>query len=275
MRDLERIRERDEASGSRAALWLLAGGVALGLISGGAFLIARPGGSADPADDDPLTRLDRAAGLSARAPAADEDERAPEVSREELSFPSTLIEQDSRPEVAAALAAAGAEADHPDPLPGTTAAPVAGAGDTAARAPAPVSPTLPAAVAAGPAGPALARAVERDPLVAAALPPDPAPRRIAPRGYDGEYTIQIISYDEPNEARAFADSLRARGHQAFVVSADIPERGRYWRVRVGPFETLREAEAYRERFEHDEHMNTIVVKRPHEGEGPVVHGERG
>ncbi len=45
------------------------------------------------------------------------------------------------------------------------------------------------------------------------------------------------------------------------MAADIPERGRFYRVRIGPFDTQREADAYRHRFEDEERMNTIVIRR--------------
>ena len=82
----------------------------------------------------------------------------------------------------------------------------------------------------------------------------------APRGHDGEFTLQVISYDRPEPSKAFAEGLRAKGHEAFVVAADIPDRGRYYRVRIGPFKGRAEADAYRKKFEDDEHMNTYVVR---------------
>ena len=33
-------------------------------------------------------------------------------------------------------------------------------------------------------------------------------------------------------------------------------------MRIGPFESMRQAEAYREQFERSEGMNTFVVRRP-------------
>ena len=47
----------------------------------------------------------------------------------------------------------------------------------------------------------------------------------------------------------------------FVSEAQVDERGHYWRVRVGPFESRREADEYRRRFETEERMNTYVVRR--------------
>ena len=51
------------------------------------------------------------------------------------------------------------------------------------------------------------------------------------------------------------------------TSADIPDRGRFYRVRIGPFESPRDADAYRRRFESEERMNTIVI-RQRETEAP-------
>ncbi len=59
----------------------------------------------------------------------------------------------------------------------------------------------------------------------------------------------------------FALSLRRRGHRAFVSDAEVPERGHFWRVRIGPFDDRREAASYRSSFEQDENMNTIVIRR--------------
>jgi hypothetical protein len=84
----------------------------------------------------------------------------------------------------------------------------------------------------------------------------------APVGRDGRYTVQVISYETRGEAAAFAAALRARGYGAFVMSAEVPGRGTMHRVRVGPFENLRSAEAFRREFEERERMATMVVRRP-------------
>jgi cell division septation protein DedD len=124
-----------------------------------------------------------------------------------------------------------------------------------------LSARLPAAVAAGSSAQKLTHAAKHDQLVAQALPSADEQER-ARHGEEGEFTLQVISYDSPGPAQAFASNLRKKGHEAFVTSADVPERGRYYRVRIGPFKTRDRAESYRRKFEQDEHMNTIVVKRP-------------
>lgn len=257
MRDLEHIQERDypDGPGRRVVMLVLAAGVTVSLVFAMGMLLNDADAVAVAEEHDPLSALDRAAGLVA----TDDDADAPlDVDRADMRFPETLTEDD-RPEVAAALAAAAAEAQHLDPIqPGTLQAPplLPGVGliDSIAH-------SLPAAATAGNMTSTLARAVPGDPLVAASIPRPVGPTQFAPPGMEGLYTLQVISYRSNEEAQAFATSLRARGHQAFVTSADIPDRGMHWRVRIGPFDTMRDAERYRSEFEAEENMNTFVVRR--------------
>ncbi len=250
MRDLEQIRERDDGAGRRLGLYALGTVVAAGLVFAvGAFVSDRADAADGPAQD-PLARLDAMEGLSA-APAA--AIVPPPLSREALTFPVALTEdQDARPEVDQALAAAGAEAAALIALPRM-------------REEASAVPTsLPAAVAAGSAGRVFARPagdvlLERAP--AADRTETAAPVQA---GSEGAYTVQVISYDDREAADAFAAALRLRGHHAFVTVADLPGRGRHFRVRIGPFSSLHEAEIYRDSFEARERMATIVVRRPDE-----------
>lgn len=286
MRDMDQIRERDEDGiGRKLGVIGLAVLAALGLLFAIGVVVGK---AAEPdeavRDEDPLARLDRAAGLEA---GSSEDEAIPTIERESLTFPEALTARDSvsddRPEVESAVAAAAAEQAHPDPIePGPAATPrsetlpaaLARGDDDLTDTPARGTHTaLPAAVAATPARDVLARAMERDPLVAAALPPES--NRPAPRGREGEYTLQVSSLPNAPMASSFCDQLRARGHRAFVVVADVPNRGRHWRVRIGPFETMAEADSYRREFERTERMNTYVVRRPdpdaerEDREGPI------
>lgn len=265
MRDLERMRERDEgdSAGRRVALLGLAGVTTVGVVLALCLQVGTTSADDAAADADPLARLDRASGLAPVATDDEEDEAAAEleeVDPVQLSFPARL-QRDDRPELAAAVAAAAAELRHPDPLPATgvptIAAPIVPvtAADLAERLPA----ALPAAIAAGGSG-SLARAAVHDPMLQGALP-EASVGEAAPEGRDGEYTVQVISYDSPEGAQAFAAGLRARGHRAFVLRAEVEGRGTVYRVRIGPFETNGEAQSYRRRFEETERMNTIVVRR--------------
>jgi cell division septation protein DedD len=271
MRDLEQLRERadgGDGTGRRLALLALAAATTMGLVL--ALCLQVGTGTADDAESeaDPLARLDRASGLAPDAPRVGP---APEVSADTdvdtvaLTFPESLQGSD-RPEVAAALAAASAELRHPDPiarsarsgsgLP-TIAAPIVPISSASITERLPTA--LPAALAAGTGG-AIARAAPHDPMLLDALPEERIGES-APEGHDGDYTVQVISYDSPEGAHAFAAGLRARGHRSFVMRADVEGRGTVYRVRIGPFHTQAEAATYRRQFEETERMSTIVVRR--------------
>ncbi len=238
MRDLERIEERS-TDDSRGVL-VLSG---VGLIAAVGIVVAAVAALPDDEDaarQDPLEMLAIAdEPPPEQSPQPSED---PDIDPETLSFPATLT--DTRPEVAMAVAAATAELEHLDPV--TRKPPRS---DIAAG--------LPAAVTAGPDGEIVELVADHDPLVAATVPGNV---EISPAGHEGRYTLQVISYRDPQEARIFASALRKRGHAAYVTSGTVEDRGTHWRVRIGPFETRQEAESYRTTFEREEGMNTFVVR---------------
>ena len=238
MRDLERIEERPSDEG-RGVL-VLSG---VGLVAALAIVIAVVAALPDTAEsrvEDPLQMLAIAeeAG-TAEEPVPEED---PDINPETLSFPATLT--DNRPEIAVAVAAAAAELEHLDPV-------------TRRPPPSDIAAGLPAAVTAGPDGEVVEMAATHDPLVAATVPEH---TKSAPAGYEGRYTLQVISYRDAQEARIFASALRKRGHAAYVTSGNVEGRGMHWRVRIGPFETRQQAQSYRTTFEREEGMNTFIVR---------------
>lgn len=242
MRDLDRIEERSSDEGRRilvlSGVGLLA---ALGIVVAAVAALPDDGKSQEK---DPLQMLAASQAVRQEArqersePAAD-----PEINPETLSFPTTLVTE-TRPEVAAALAAAAAELEHLDPLT-----------DPAPRAD--IAAVLPAAVTAGPDGEVVERAAALDPLVAAGPRDKPA---LSPAGREGLYTLQVISYGDPQEAHVFANALRKRGHAAYVTVGAVEGRGTHWRVRIGPFDTRQEAQSYRTTFEREEGMNTFIIR---------------
>jgi DedD protein len=271
VRDLEQLEERDpEDRGRRigtivmATLGIVALTFAVGVVVGKAAEPSAP-------EKDPLDQLDRVAAAtmkpSLEKALAPQGKAPVQVDAMALAFPKTLTEDEDRPEVLAALAAAeqeeanlAAAANVVDDLTPSAAELTVPENDIEESDEAEEPAVLPAVVAAGSARRTLARTAEHDELVAAVMP-EGAPQERAPHGGDGEYTLQVISYDAPGPAQAFASNLRAKGHEAFVASADIEGRGRYYRVRIGPFKVRQTAEAYRHKFEEQEHMNTIVVRR--------------
>lgn len=240
MRDLERIEERSSDEGR--GILVLSG---VGLVAALAVVLAVVAALPDTAESrvaDPLHMLAIAEQTDVEAAVVDEED--PEIDPETLSFPATL--SDNRPEVAVAVAAAAAELEHLDPV-------------TRRPPPSDIAAGLPAAVTAGPDGDVVELAATHDPLVAATVP---ARTETAPAGREGRYTLQVISYRDPQEARIFASALRKRGHSAYVTSGIVEDRGMHWRVRIGPFETRQQAQSYRTTFEREEGMNTFIVRNP-------------
>lgn len=237
MRDLELIEERSSEEG-RGVLVLSGVGLvaALGVVI--AAVAAVPG-AAESTSEDPLQMLAIAQQMESEEQIPAEE---PKLDPETLSFPATLT--DTRPEVAVAVAAATAELEHLDPV--TRRPPRS---DIAAG--------LPASVTAGPDGDVVEMAAKHDPLVAATVPEH---TKRSPAGYEGRYTLQVISYRDAQEAQVFTSALRKRGHAAYVTSGTVEDRGTHWRVRIGPFDTRQEAQSYRTTFEREEGMNTFIVR---------------
>ncbi len=244
MRDLDRIEERSSSEG-RGVLALSGVGLVAAIAVVVAVVAALPDdGESKP--EDPLQMLAIAENADAQTEAKEAEKEPvvePAIDPETLSFPTTLVSE-TRPEVAAAMAAAAAELAHLDPL--TKPPPRS---DIAAG--------LPASVTAGPDRKVVEMAAIRDPLVAATVP---ANTISAPAGHEGRYTLQVISYRDDNEAQVFTSALRKRGHAAYVTTGTVEGRGTHWRVRIGPFESRQQAQNYRTTFEREEGMNTFIVR---------------
>jgi DedD protein len=192
-----------------------------------AVALARRPGPAPPRPGSPLDALPALSATPVREL----------VTPGEVTFPSILSDE-GRPTTA--LAALGA---------GSALAPSA----SAPRAPVPLTPLpLPAQRVADPS-PLLTN--PRDPLSTlakdAAAPKNPTP---AEPGHPGPYLLQVGSFRTEAESAAFATALRERGHRAYVEAAQVSRRGTWYRVRVGPFRSTREATAYRNEFERREHI---------------------
>ncbi len=53
--------------------------------------------------------------------------------------------------------------------------------------------------------------------------------------------MQIAAYQILRQAEELRAALKDGGYPAYVVEADVPELGRHYRVRVGPFDTRKKA----------------------------------
>lgn len=254
MRDLELIQERheDDSPGRKAAMLGMAGLSTVALVFAMGVMLGGPSQSEPTRDEDPLLALSdtlsRGAAVEDEAAEdADEaqDESAP-IQPGEVQFHDQLT--DDRPEVEAALAAAAAEQQT---LGATGGAPLGVVEQAVGLPPQELAPA-PTIVtpASAPAGD-----VARMPTESAV----PENVRPAAAGHAGAFTLQVVSYRTREEAELFADALRGRGHEAFTARVELPGRGAFFRVRIGPFTSRVAAERYRATFEREEGMNTYVV----------------
>lgn len=85
---------------------------------------------------------------------------------------------------------------------------------------------------------------------------------VAPPGAEGGYQIQVASFQKQDEADAFVEVLRKKGHRAYRQAAHVPARGLWHRVRIGPFKSRYQAQEYKKEFEKTERVSPFLVD-PH------------
>lgn len=62
--------------------------------------------------------------------------------------------------------------------------------------------------------------------------------------FSGKYTIQLGSHRSLEEAEAFAEGFKVRGYNPIINEVELPNRGVWYRVSLGVFETITEAKDY-------------------------------
>jgi septal ring-binding cell division protein DamX len=62
--------------------------------------------------------------------------------------------------------------------------------------------------------------------------------------YSGKYTIQLGSHRSIDEAEAFAEGFKVRGYNPIINEVEIPNRGVWYRVSLGVFDTITDAKDY-------------------------------
>ncbi len=261
VRNLEQIQEHDDAPRIPRAV-----SVALVVLGGACIAFAavaisgRKAGTqetrVDPLGD--LVAQQHGKGSAGAAPAGTS------LLARDVTFPG-ILSDDGKPTTALAAVRA---------LPAAPSATPAGGGTAAPTSPPPPTDRLPVVSFADgtPPAPALPaqNVLEATPVVtrprdaltkaasdSAQLVTAASPSAAA--GHDGGYQLQVSSFRSQTEAAAFADQLRARGHKAYVLEANVNGRGTWYRVRVGPFGSQHAAAAYRATFEAKEHVVPFIV----------------
>lgn len=76
---------------------------------------------------------------------------------------------------------------------------------------------------------------------------------------NARYSVQTGSYPNATEAKNAVERLKGKGYPAYLMIADIPDRGRWYRVRIGGFSTRDEAAKYLKDFSTKENTEALVV----------------
>lgn len=69
----------------------------------------------------------------------------------------------------------------------------------------------------------------------------PAPQHFSKNAGGGNFTVQVGSYSDPSEANQRVSQLRGAGFESRAVAVELPQRGTWYRVQAGRFETREEA----------------------------------
>jgi cell division septation protein DedD len=246
LRNLDQIQETDGPRGSRVGTLLLA---SLGVACVVFAVVAQSRRKAPPATHapDPLGEL--VAQAKGPLPAL-----SAELAGKDVTFPGLLSDESRTTTALAALHSAPTGASSAAaPLPATPLLAPPPAGDRLPVVPLPAKNIVVSS-------PVISR--PRDVLTQMAKEASSVTTAPVDEGHAGGYQLQASSFRSEAEATAFATALRQRGHRAYTEPAQVLGRGTWYRVRIGPFKTQREAASYRADFEKREHLAPFIVEPP-------------
>lgn len=90
--------------------------------------------------------------------------------------------------------------------------------------------------------------------------PDKAhePAKPQPEQAPARFTLQVAAHPDLDGAKEHMERLRAMGLEPQLVSAAIPGKGTFYRVRVGKFATNKQAQSFQEKLKSDHSLSTFV-----------------
>ncbi|NPC83128.1 SPOR domain-containing protein, partial [Pyxidicoccus fallax] len=92
----------------------------------------------------------------------------------------------------------------------------------------------------------------KDAIARAALPPAQAVK-------GGAFTLQLSAFQDRQEADRFAARLRDRGYAPYILAAEVPGKGTWYRVRMGSFATRDAASRYLADFKRETQLDAFVA----------------
>jgi cell division protein FtsN len=259
VRNLEQIQETD-ASGTPRGVTILLVALGAGCIVFAALALGGKRGGSAPAKLDPLGDL-----VTAQAKTGTPSVKPTDLSSRDVTFPGILSDEGAPTTALAAVKGAPKEKAPAEPTAAISlqkvmppaAAPEATPPpptDRLSVVPLPAQNVLEASPVVTRPRDSLTRAANDAAQLASAAQP------AAPPGKEGGYQLQVSSFRTQVEGDQFAAQLRARGHKAYVVEAHVPNRGTWYRVRIGPFPSQHAAASYRVGFEGREHVVPFIIQ---------------
>jgi cell division septation protein DedD len=73
------------------------------------------------------------------------------------------------------------------------------------------------------------------------------------------YTLQIAAFKEKNTAEELAGRLKKKGYDSYIVPVTIPQKGVWFRVRVGRLETRPDAQSLQAKLKGKEGFNSFIT----------------
>lgn len=77
---------------------------------------------------------------------------------------------------------------------------------------------------------------------------------------DRRFTLQVGSFQDKSEADTFFRQLAQTSYKPYMVEAEIPGKGQYYRVRVGGFSSFDDAVEAKAQFEDSQHVIAYVTR---------------
>ena len=75
------------------------------------------------------------------------------------------------------------------------------------------------------------------------------------------YAMQLGSFKSLNAAEALCDTYISKGYKAYIVSAEIPGKGTAYRVRIGRFIDINDAQKFSSEFEKKEKVSAFITSK--------------
>ncbi|MFP2906334.1 SPOR domain-containing protein, partial [Pyxidicoccus sp. 3LFB2] len=75
----------------------------------------------------------------------------------------------------------------------------------------------------------------------------------------GAFTLQLSAFQDRQEADRFAARLRNKGYAPYILAAEVPGKGTWYRVRMGSFATKDAASRYLSDFKRETQLDAFVA----------------